>query len=164
MLDLNLCWKSGYADWSFFFIIFLFLVFSQYLEENAETLTVDLELHASEFFSVHSTSHCYIAGAANDIVIFFPQRSKKRDIFSLFRCNWWEAKGSNKDKPIVVCIRKCNISSGGWKVQTHSLQGLQIDKAFTGKKICFSVFNTSGKPGLIFGENAMSILVGQRLL
>jgi hypothetical protein len=33
--------------------VFFLLVFSQYLEENAETVAVGLELHPSELFSVH---------------------------------------------------------------------------------------------------------------
>lgn len=93
----------------------------------------------------------------------FPTEKQKMRYFFLYRCDWWEVKGSNKDKPVIVCLRKCDISSGGWKVQTHSLQGLQIDKAFTGKKICFSVFSTSSRQGLVFGENTMSALVVHRL-
>lgn len=94
-----------------------------------------------------------------NIIASPPLPPKKINVFfSLFRCHWWEVKRSNKDKSIIVSLRKCNLSSGGWEVQTHSLQGFQIDKASTGKTICFSVVIASGKPWLILGENNVSAL------
>ena len=42
-----------------------------------------------------------------------------------------EIKGSYKDQPVTICLRKCNISLGGWEKYSYSIQRLKINKIVT---------------------------------